>query len=60
VAEYLISQGVPRESLSASGFGDTRPIAQNKTAGGRQQNRRVELIASGEVIGTKIGTSARL
>jgi outer membrane protein OmpA-like peptidoglycan-associated protein len=60
VAEYLISQGVPRESLSASGFGDTRPIAQNKTAGGRQQNRRVELIVSGEVIGTKIGTSARL
>jgi outer membrane protein OmpA-like peptidoglycan-associated protein len=60
VAEYLSSQGVPSDSLSASGFGDTRPIAQNNTAAGRQQNRRVELIVSGEVIGTKIGTSAKL
>jgi outer membrane protein OmpA-like peptidoglycan-associated protein len=60
VAEYLTGQGVPRDSLSASGFGDTKPIAQNNTAAGRQQNRRVELIVSGEVIGTKIGTSARL
>ena len=60
VAEYLGSQGVPSDSLSASGFGDTRPIAQNNTAAGRQQNRRVELIVSGEVIGTKIGTSAKL
>ena len=60
VAEYLGSQGVPSDSLSAAGFGDTRPIAQNNTASGRQQNRRVELIVSGEVIGTKIGTSAKL
>jgi len=60
VAEYLGSQGVPSDSLSAAGFGDTRPIAQNNTAAGRQQNRRVELIVSGEVIGTKIGTSAKL
>jgi outer membrane protein OmpA-like peptidoglycan-associated protein len=60
VAEYLSSQGVPRDSLSASGFGDTKPIAENNTSAGRQQNRRVELIVSGEVIGTKIGASARL
>jgi outer membrane protein OmpA-like peptidoglycan-associated protein len=60
VTEYLSGQGVPSESLSASGFGETKPIAQNNTAAGRQQNRRVELIVSGEVIGTKIGTSARL
>jgi len=60
VSEYLGSQGVPSDSLSAAGFGDTRPIAQNNTAAGRQQNRRVELIVSGEVIGTKIGTSAKL
>lgn len=60
VADYLGSQGVPSDSLSAAGFGDTRPIAQNNTAAGRQQNRRVELIVSGEVIGTKIGTSAKL
>jgi outer membrane protein OmpA-like peptidoglycan-associated protein len=56
VAEYLSGQGVPLDSLSASGFGDTKPIAQNNTAVGRQRNRRVELIVSGEVI----GTSARL
>src|SRR5579872_1734536 len=55
VAEYLSSQGVPRDSLNASGFGDTRPIAPNNTSAGRQQNRRVELIVSGEAIGTKIG-----
>jgi len=56
VVEYLSGQGLAGDSLSASGFGDTRPIASNKTAVGRQQNRRVELIVSGEVIGTKIGT----
>jgi len=60
VAEYLSSQGVPRDSLNASGFGDTNPIASNDTAAGRQKNRRVELIVSGEVIGTKIGGAARL
>jgi outer membrane protein OmpA-like peptidoglycan-associated protein len=60
VAEYLSSQGVPRDSLNASGFGDTNPIASNGTAAGRQKNRRVELIVSGEVIGTKIGGAARL
>jgi outer membrane protein OmpA-like peptidoglycan-associated protein len=58
VAQYLIGQGLADENLSASGFGDTRPIAPNNTAAGRQQNRRVELIVSGEVIGTKIGVSA--
>jgi outer membrane protein OmpA-like peptidoglycan-associated protein len=60
VADYLTSQGVPRDSLSAEGFGETKPIAQNNTSAGRQQNRRVELIVSGEVIGTKIGARARL
>ena len=57
VVEYLNGQGLSGASLGASGFGDTRPIASNKTAAGRQQNRRVELIVSGEVIGTKIGAS---
>ena len=60
VADYLTSQGVPRDSLSAEGFGETKPIALNNTSAGRQQNRRVELIVSGEVIGTKIGARARL
>jgi outer membrane protein OmpA-like peptidoglycan-associated protein len=55
VRDYLIEQGLNRDSLSAKGFGKTMPIASNQTAQGRQKNRRVELIVSGEVIGTKIG-----
>ena len=41
--------------MTAQGFGSTMPIASNSTVAGRQQNRRVEIIISGEVIGTKIG-----
>lgn len=54
VRSYLTQQGVPAASTTAVGFGKNRPIASNDTAEGRQQNRRVELIVSGEVIGTKI------
>jgi outer membrane protein OmpA-like peptidoglycan-associated protein len=54
VRSYLTQQGVPESSTSATGFGKTRPIASNDTSEGRQQNRRVELVVSGEVIGTKI------
>jgi flagellar motor protein MotB len=42
-------------TLSAQGLGMTDPVADNKTAEGRQKNRRVEIIVSGEVIGTEIG-----
>ena len=58
VTTYLGGQGVAQDALSAEGFGDTLPISPNNTAAGRQQNRRVELIVSGEVIGTKIGLTA--
>jgi outer membrane protein OmpA-like peptidoglycan-associated protein len=54
VRSYLTQQGIPGSSTTAAGFGKTRPIASNDTSEGRQQNRRVELIVSGEVIGTKI------
>lgn len=54
VRTYLTQQGVPESSTTATGFGKTRPIATNNTSEGRQQNRRVELVVSGEVIGTKI------
>jgi outer membrane protein OmpA-like peptidoglycan-associated protein len=54
VRTYLTQQGVSESSTTATGFGKTRPIASNDTSEGRQQNRRVELIVSGEVIGTKI------
>ncbi len=57
VTDYLREQGVPGDSLNSTGFGEDRPVASNDTASGRQQNRRVELIVSGEVIGTKIGAS---
>ena len=57
VRSYLAQQGVPESSMTAKGLGETQPIASNSTAEGRQQNRRVELIVSGEVIGTKIGSA---
>jgi outer membrane protein OmpA-like peptidoglycan-associated protein len=56
VRSYLAKQGVPESSMTAKGLGEGQPIASNSTAEGRQQNRRVELIVSGEVIGTKIGS----
>jgi outer membrane protein OmpA-like peptidoglycan-associated protein len=54
VRSYLTHQGIPEASTTARGFGKSRPIASNDTTDGRQQNRRVELVVSGEVIGTKI------
>jgi outer membrane protein OmpA-like peptidoglycan-associated protein len=57
VRDYLLEQGMAATSLSAKGFGKTRPVATNDTAAGRQQNRRVELVISGEVIGTVIGVT---
>jgi outer membrane protein OmpA-like peptidoglycan-associated protein len=54
VRDYLISQGISPANITARGFGETMPIADNRTAAGRQMNRRVELIVSGEVIGAKL------
>ena len=54
VREYLITQGIPDANISAKGLGETNFVADNKTAAGRQQNRRVELVVSGEIIGTNI------
>jgi outer membrane protein OmpA-like peptidoglycan-associated protein len=56
VRDYLIKQGVTEDVLTAMGLGESQPVASNNTAAGRQQNRRVEMVVSGEVIGTKIGT----
>jgi outer membrane protein OmpA-like peptidoglycan-associated protein len=55
VREYLTAQGIAGGSVTSKGFGKTQPVASNDTAAGRQQNRRVELVISGEVIGTTIG-----
>jgi hypothetical protein len=56
VRSYLIGQGLPEARKSSTGFGKTSPMADNDTATGRQKNRRVEIVVSGEVIGEKIGT----
>ena len=55
VLDYLAQENIPAASMTSQGFGKTQPIASNDTAEGRQQNRRVELIVSGDVIGTTIG-----
>ena len=58
VRDYLTQQGMPVSSVTSKGLGKTQPVASNDTAAGRQQNRRVELVISGDVIGTAIGTIA--
>ena len=56
VRDYLTQQGMQGSAVTTRGFGKTQPVASNDSASGRQQNRRVELVISGEVIGTEIGT----
>jgi len=51
VRSFLTSQGVPDANVVTRGFGDEDPIASNSTATGRQLNRRVELVVSGNAIG---------
>jgi outer membrane protein OmpA-like peptidoglycan-associated protein len=55
VRDYLTQQGMAAGSVTSKGFGKGQPVASNETAEGRQLNRRVELVISGEVIGTDIG-----
>jgi outer membrane protein OmpA-like peptidoglycan-associated protein len=55
VRAYLIAQGIDPTSITAVGYGKSNPVASNDTSSGRQQNRRVEIIISGEIIGTQIG-----
>ncbi len=58
VRDYLIEQGIAGMNLSpAKGFGKSQPVATNGTAAGRQSNRLVELIVSGELTGTEIAPS---
>jgi len=51
VRDYLTNAGIPAASVTAKGFGKSLPVATNDTAAGRQQNRRVELVVSGDIIG---------
>jgi len=52
VRDYLVQQGVATNSVTARGFGNSLAVATNDNAAGRQQNRRVELVVSGEAIGS--------
>jgi outer membrane protein OmpA-like peptidoglycan-associated protein len=52
VRNYLVEEGVAMNSVSAKGFGNTLPVATNDNSAGRQQNRRVELLVSGDAIGS--------
>jgi outer membrane protein OmpA-like peptidoglycan-associated protein len=54
VRDYLVQQGVVTNSVSAKGFGNTLPVASNDNAAGRQENRRVELVVSGDAIGVPV------
>ena len=58
VQSYLVQQGIAAASVTAKGFGKTQPVTTNDNAAGRQQNRRVELVVSGEVIGMQVGKQA--
>ena len=53
VRAYLVQQGISSTAVVAAGFGEGTPVATNATAAGRQQNRRVELVVSGDLIGRK-------
>jgi outer membrane protein OmpA-like peptidoglycan-associated protein len=57
VRDYLVQQGVATSSVSARGFGNTLPVASNDSSAGRQQNRRVELLVSGEAIGNPVNAT---
>ena len=57
VRDYLVQQGVAANSVSAKGFGNTLAVASNDNASGRQQNRRVELLVSGEAIGNPVNAT---
>ncbi len=57
VKDYLVGQGVGINSVTAKGFGNTLPVASNENSSGRQENRRVELVVSGDLIGNQVNTT---
>jgi serine/threonine protein kinase/outer membrane protein OmpA-like peptidoglycan-associated protein len=59
VKAYMVTQGVPADLIVAGGFGSIQPICSNDTEAGRQCNRRVEIIVSGDVIGSRVAADTR-
>ena len=57
VRDYLVQQGVATASVTSRGFGNTVPVASNDSSAGRQQNRRVELVVSGDAIGQSVSVT---
>jgi len=53
VHDFLVQNGVPSTNVSAAGYGKNNPVADNSTAAGRAQNRRVNLVVSGDAIGVE-------
>jgi outer membrane protein OmpA-like peptidoglycan-associated protein len=60
VRDFLVKQGIVMTSISSNGFGEAQPVATNDTAAGRQQNRRVELVVSGDIIGSRATAQAKV
>ena len=60
VRDFMIQQGVSGSTISARGLGESQPVASNDTAVGRQMNRRVEMIVSGDIIGTPLKPTSSL
>jgi outer membrane protein OmpA-like peptidoglycan-associated protein len=60
VRDYLVQQGISADAIEARGFGKTEPVASNDTPEGRQQNRRVEMVISGDAIGNTADASKTL
>jgi OOP family OmpA-OmpF porin len=54
VVDALVARGVNAANLTAQGFGDTKPVASNKTAKGKAENRRTEVLYVGGVDGVQI------
>ena len=57
VRDYLLNQGIMPTAVATSGFGESQPVVSNDTPAGRQQNRRVELVVSGDAIATTTSTT---
>ena len=60
VRDFLVSQGVSPSNIGSQGMGESAPVASNETAPGRQLNRRVDLVVSGEAIGQHLGPAGEV
>jgi len=58
VRDFLVAQGVAQNNITSQGFGKNNPVADNATSSGRQQNRRVNMVVSGDAIGVAESPSA--